>query len=117
MGLDLLGVIKRFKTGDYTVTRRTQVAPSSGRASAPTTATISIAACVQPASGRQLQRLPEGMRESEAIAIWCDLELKIKTSTGLPDLVSYRGASYEVQLVKPFDELGNYFEAVAVKVG
>jgi hypothetical protein len=114
---NLADTVRRFKTGTYVVTRRTPVAHVKGRAQPPTTAAINVDACVQPASGRQLQRLPDGMRDSEAIALWCEVELKTKTTTTLPDLIAYRGASYEVQLVKPYDELAGFFEVVAIKVG
>jgi hypothetical protein len=114
---DLSGTIGRLKTGTYTVTRRTPAASTLGRAQAPSTATISVDACIQPASGRQLQRLPDGMRESEVIVIFSVTELKTKTTAVLPDLIAYKSGSYEVQSVKPFDDSGNYFESLAVKVG
>ena len=114
--MDLSGAILSFKTGDYTITRRTPAARVNGVEQDPTSATFIIEACVQPASGRQLQRLPDGMRQSETIAVYTSTELKTIESAPLADLISFKGKSYELANVKPFDDLGNYFECVAVKV-
>jgi hypothetical protein len=56
------------------------------------------------------------MRVSETIVIWTETELLVQTATQMPDLIAYKGGSYEVQEVMPFDELGSYYECLAVKV-
>jgi hypothetical protein len=116
--MSVAGAIRALKTGTYTVTRRTQVAPVLGRAQAPTTTTLSVDACIQPATGKQLQRLPEGLRHAEVIAIWTETELKTAAqgTTQLPDLISYKSASYQVQDVKDYSDSGGFYEALAIKV-
>lgn len=115
--MNLLSVIKSFKTGDYTVTRRLQTAAIKGIAQPPTLSNFIIEACVQPAMGRMLQRLPEGVRQSEIKVVFCKEELLTNSNTQLSDLVTINGKDFEVSNVKPFDELGNYFEILTVKVG
>jgi len=114
---NLADTVARFATGIYQVTRRPKGQYVQGRLVTVTPSTLLVSACVQPASGRQLQRLPDGMRLSETISIWSEVELFVKTATSDPDLIEYRGNKYEVQISHPWDEHGNFFESVAVKVG
>lgn len=115
--MNLSGTIKRLKTGSYVVTRRTPQARVNGVAQSPLDTKINIVANIQPASGRDLQRLPEGMRQSETIVIFCETELHVVKSGRLPDLIAYNGKSYEVSSVEPWADSGNFHECLAVKVG
>lgn len=114
---DFSDVIEDFNTGTYVVTRRTPVVAIKGRAQPPTTSMFSVRACVQPASGRQLQRLPDGMRKSETISIWCVEELITREVSNLPDLIEVGSHTYEIQNSRDYADLGNYFESLAIKVG
>lgn len=115
---DLSGVIDSFLTGTYTVTRQSASAyGSDGRLDAPTTSTLSVDACVQPVGGRDLQRLPEGLRTEELLAMYTATELKTQGSGQDPDLVTIDGASWEVQRVERWLELGNYWKCILLKVG
>jgi hypothetical protein len=115
--MNLAGTIKRLKTGTYTATRRTPTARVNGVAQPPTSNAFKITANIQPSSGAQLQRLPEGLRTSETITIWTPTELHVQQRDRLPDLVEYNGKIFEVQHVKDWQENGNFFECVAVRVG
>ncbi len=77
--------------------------------------TFTCVACVQPLSGRELKRLPEGMREREAMAFWTSSELRGKLSTNDPDSIVIDGDVYEVTTVDRWANLGNYYRAVVVK--
>jgi hypothetical protein len=114
--VSLADAIATFRTGTYTVTRRPAGTYTAGRHVAGSTSTVSCPACIQPASGRVLQRLPDGMRTSEVIAIWTEVELYVKSASYEPDLISYKSASYEVQDVKPWDDLAGFYHVLAIKV-
>lgn len=115
----LASTIRRLGGGPVTVTRR--AAPTTdghGRALQGATSTHSITANVQPATGRDLLRLPEGQRTREHIAIWTDGDLRTANEhAGTPaDVVTWKGRTYEVQLIEPWSDLGGYVKAVAAKV-
>lgn len=110
--MDLSGVIESFLTGTYAVVR--QVAStydSYGRLLPATTSTLQVRACFQPASGRDLQRLPEGFRSSEVLAGW------VTSTMQMQDVVTVDGEAYEVQHIERWGQLGNYTKVLALKVG
>lgn len=116
--MDLSAVIASFVTGTYTVTRSSVSAyGSDGRLDAPTTSTFTIDACAQPLSGRDLQRLPEGLRAQELLAVWSPVELKTQGPGQDPDSVEIGGESWQVQKVERWDTLGAYWYAVVAKTG
>jgi hypothetical protein len=114
--MDLSGVIESFLTGIYTVTRTQPATFTDGRAVSGSTSTFTTRACIQPASGRQLKELPEGSRSDEAVAIYSESELLTVGATQEADTLVYRGEVWQVQNVKRWDELGNYWLGVATKV-
>lgn len=109
--MDLSGVISALGTGSYTVTRPTASSYTNGRLNAPSTSTFVINASVQPASGRDLQRLPEGQRSSEIKSIFTMTELR------LTDVVTIGSSTYQVQHVERWADSGNFFKALALKTG
>ncbi len=115
--MDLSSVLESFATGSYTVTRQS---PSSygadGRLVAATPSYFEIRASVQPVSGRDLQRLPEGLRTSEIIAVFTATELRTQGPSQDPDLIEIDGDTYEVQKVERWATLGAYYRALALKV-
>lgn len=114
--MDLSGVISNFGA-TITGTRRTTAGyGSDGRLDAPSTSSLSLVAVVEPAGGRDLQRLPEGMRTREVKAVWTATALKSADATYEPDLLTIEGASWEVQNVENWSTHGNYYRALVVKV-
>lgn len=121
--MDLSSVIASLGSGTYTVTRGT--AGSYGTSGANegvyvpgSTSTFSIRAAVQPVSGRDLLRLPEGLRTSELIAIWTATALQTASPQGAPaDRIAYNGTNYEVQQVEYWAENGGYYKVIAKKDG
>lgn len=114
--MDLSGAIISLGALPYNVTRRTTGGYTAGRLNAPSTATVPIVAMVQPLSGRDLKRMPEGMQTSELRAIWTTSELKLAGGGFEPDLVTVDGISWEVQLFEDWAVLGNYRRYIAAKV-
>lgn len=117
--LDLSDVVADLSDEDALTVTRASSAPSytNGRLDTPTTTTFTIAASVQPANSRDLERLPEGSRISDARAVFTTTELRTLGPTQSPDLVTIAGEAYEVQAVQLWANIGNYWRAVALKTG
>lgn len=103
-----------------TITHRTEVPRVQGRTQPPVTSTVSAKASVQPTSGRDLQRLPEGKNTQDLVSVWTlePLQLGDVGQGILPDLVAYNGSTYEAEHVEPWlGHLGvTYYFAIARKV-
>lgn len=79
-----------------------------------------IYASVQPASGEDLERLPEGARNRAAYALFTDTELQAGSIEAKrePDRVVLFGAEYEVLHIEPWqNNVINHFKALAVRPG
>jgi len=122
--MDLSSTVLGFATGTYTVTRATarlKTGPQNpygrdGRYDSPTTTAIQVRACVQPVTGRELEHLPEGLRTKEVIRIFSTVALYSGADGQEPDTVLANGVTWEVATVKRWNELGNYWESLAVKL-
>lgn len=114
--MDLSSVVLDF-ADDYVVTRRgPTMYGSDGKADAPSSTTLTVKAVVHPANGRDLQRLPEGARADETIAVFTVAELKTAATANEPDLISVGGRSFEIVHVEPWDVLGNFFRCLAMRL-
>jgi len=104
--MDVVGLISDFATGTYTVSRRTKALIVRGRAVPATATTFTAVASVQPASGRDLLRLPEGRRSEETRVIYTTTQLYPGTQAGAyeADQISINGISWEVQHVETWAE-------------
>jgi hypothetical protein len=114
--MDLSSVILSLSSGTYVVTRRSASAYTNGLLDAPTTSTFSATGSMQPASGRDLQRLEEGMRTREARVFWTPTLLQT-AETGGPDTIAADGDTWEVSNVERWAELGQYWKVILLKVG
>jgi hypothetical protein len=89
--LDGADLIESFTTGTYSIIRRAaRVDDGHGRMQPGATSALSIRASVQPASGRDLLRLPEGRRSIETRVLY----------TTTPLLVGQQGGANEADLVQ-----------------
>ena len=116
----LLGALQRLATGSYTVTRLAAGTYSSAGIYTPGgSSQITIAASIQPVSGRDLQRLPEALRTTQLICIWTStpLQTALAPAGNPPDVVSYKGLSFECQTVLDWSDSGDFFKVIAQKVG
>ena len=118
--MPLTDSILNLSNATITITRRTESPRLLGRTQPPTTATVSAKASVQPTSGRDLQRLPEGKNTQDLISIWTlePLQLGDIGQGILPDLITYAGSTYEVEHLEPWtNHLGvTYYFGIARKV-
>lgn len=116
--MDMVDTVDSF--ADAIEVRRT--APAyyvEGRALHAKPVVTTITAVVQPATARDTQRLPENLRETEAIAVWCEFALRgASVVTGSPaDVIVWDGRTYEVKSIEPWKNLGNYVKAIATRIG
>jgi hypothetical protein len=118
--IDLSDVIEALGTDTYVVTRSTsaQGDDGHGRVAAGAITTLPIVASIQPASGRVLERLPEGERSGDFIRVWTATPLQTTdATTGLAgDTLVYKGKSYQVEQVNDWSESGNFCDALARQV-
>lgn len=114
---DLSDVIEMLASGCYVVTRKGVTARVNGRRSAPVTTTFEIIASVQPASGRDTDRLPEGLRSREAMTVYTKTELRpAQPEVGTEaDRISIDGATFEVGAVRRWNRLANFYNATVVR--
>lgn len=71
---------------------------------------------VQPASYKQIQRLPEALRQADIRSFFVKLEIKTDGSTVYPDLIEFQGRRYQVQSVAPWLNYGRgWCEGVCVE--
>ncbi len=114
--MDLSSVILDFAS-DYTVTRYTGVGSySDGVHVPPASSTLTVKAVVQPMSGRELERLPEGLRAGEVQVVYSLERLRAKAPNETPDQISIGGASWQVETSEDWQVLGNYYRSVVRKV-
>ncbi len=116
---DMSDVLALLGTGTYMVTRPLAPTLTQGRVVPGAAQTpFATSGSMQPLSGRDLQRLPEGDRATEQL--WYYTKATLLTSdvaTGrVADLVNVGGVSYEVQTVEDWSASGNYYRARLSKV-
>jgi hypothetical protein len=88
-------------TGTYTVTRTASNGyDSHGRAIAGTVSTFSTPASVQPMTGRELLLLPEAQRGEETQWFFSPVEMRTRSATTAPDVVTIAGESWTVNHVE-----------------
>jgi hypothetical protein len=114
---DLSDAIEELATGVYQVNRSTGATTYlDGVRVPPSTTASTILALVTPTSGRQLERLPEGLRSNETITIYTKTQLQTVAPTAEPDVVIYNGASYQVESVERWQQSGSFWVALAQRV-
>lgn len=99
--------------------RRAEQPRAAGRVVPSVDTPFSFIASFQPANGKELQRLPEGKRNGDIIAIYTTQALTIGgPGTGfLPDRVTVDGSSYEVEHVEHWKAFGReHYECLARRI-
>jgi len=76
----------------------------------------------QPATGKAMELLPEGKRNTEAIEVYAPIEMQFTPADEdlkrSGDIIVLRGRMYEVQVAREFNSgLIPHWEIVAVKAG
>ena len=114
--IDVTRVLRnpRFQSACTHITRTAAVG-ATGRGSLAETET-DIQAVIQPASAQDIQKLPEGARQSEAIAVWADRLILAMRSGGYSDIIIYNSQRYEVKTAETWMNYGKgYTKAVATR--
>lgn len=113
---DLSDAVDALATGEYLVTRPGTTTYVQGRPVEAASASFEIRAMIYPVTGRTLDRLPEGLRTHETIAVVTKTELKSLQTTKAPDLVTYQGAQYQVAMLESWKSSGNFWRAFCTRV-
>jgi hypothetical protein len=113
MSIDDLSDVIAQESIALTITRTAMPTMAYGRPTTASTSTISIRACVQPLSSKELLLVPEGMRARGV--------RKVFTSTALlclpmPDRFTYQGDTWEIVDERDWIDLGNYYRYLAARV-
>lgn len=108
--------ILALSSGTYTVTRYAAGDYVAGKLTAGSTSTLSISASVQPVSGQELQRLPEGERVKDWLYVYTPTELNTREGKKAADKISIDGANYEVATVDDWATEGGFYRALVQRV-
>lgn len=109
--------ITAFATGTYTVTRAGGPGSYVDGVFVPaSTSSTSVLAMVAPLDGRELLRLPEGLRSKELKQVFTIAALRVSAAEERPDVVSIDGDSWQVERVERWAELGNFYRSIVSKV-
>lgn len=99
--MSVIGLIAKYKTGTYNVTRRPAGVRVNGEYVPSNNPTVlQVVARIRPINGRELQDLPEGQRVDDVRMCLTTTELKTRSPGFDPDIVSYDGEDYRVDSVQ-----------------
>lgn len=78
---------------------------------------VKIKAVVYPATGRDVEVLPEGKRTEETIHVISTTDLRTASPGVNPsDQIEYQGKTYEVALLKDWNANANFYSVLATRV-
>lgn len=114
---DLSSVVASFYTGTYDVTRAS--GPGSYDAEGgfvpASMSVVQIQAVVAPLDGRELQRLPEGLRTRELRQVFTVAALRVAAPGQRPDVISIEGSTWQVEKLEDWVANGNFYRAIVSK--
>lgn len=116
---DLSDAVLGFATGTYDVARAN---PGTYDVNGlvvndPAPTTVQVQAMIVPLVGsKQLQRLPEGLRSRDAIEVFSVDALQVSAPEQRPDVITYNGRQYQVDVVDDWTAAGNFFHALATRI-
>ena len=112
MGLfDLSGVVNSLATYDASVRRFAKdTYDANGRALPRTFSTVTAKVSLQPVSGKDLKRMPEGVDSSNMVTVHSSTELLMR------DRVIVSSGSYEVEKVLAWSDIGSFCKVLARKL-
>lgn len=115
---ELCDAVDLLASGYYLVARPAAKTVSNGVVDSPPATYFWSKGSMQPVPGRDVQKLPEGIREKELKAFFTCDELKTKATalTGEPDRVTVDGELFEVAHLDDWMQLGAYHRVVLAKV-
>ncbi len=93
--------------GPFTVTRTAEGTTDDASVYTPgASSTLTIEALIQPITGRVLRDAPDAQRTDASIVIYTLVELRTRTKTTEPDVVTYDGEPWIVTKVHRYDAFG-----------
>jgi hypothetical protein len=115
--VNLFGIIGSMPTVQATLKRRGAGGYVKGVYSGGTVTTSTIPVVFWPASAREIERLPEGLRTREVIGIAAKIRLMVaEDTTGTQaDVLTVEGRDYEIQKASAYISQAGYCHALAVR--
>lgn len=117
--MSVAAILATLKTGTYTVTRRGAVTydEDSREPVAGDLTTFTIDASIQPATGRTMKNLKEGIRTADVRGCWTATEIRTadEETKVEADIVTVDGTDYEVFSVERWSAPLAHYRAVLVK--
>jgi hypothetical protein len=116
---DLSGTVLAFATGTYDVARAD---PGTYDVNGlvvddPTVDTVAVPAMIVPlVGGKQLERLPEGLRSRDAIEVFTAVALQASAPEQRPDVITFNGRAYQVDVVDDWTAAGNFYHSLATRI-
>lgn len=107
--MSLQGVISKWKTGTYAVSR-SNITMVDGLAVEGTPTTFNIDASVQPAPEAKLVDNPEGQTFYDRLLVWSLSELRLRTSTTAPDIITIGGIHYRTVDANHYGIISNHWQ-------
>lgn len=107
--LDLSWLVKEFSSKTITLKRNTESYTSAGLRSV-SSVTSTIDGSVQPITGEELKRLPEGFAEKTLWSVWTTSVLLRR------DILTIDGLKYEVRHVDDWLGNGTYHKAICERL-
>lgn len=114
MLLDLSSIVAAVSV-TYTVTRPGAATYVAGRATFGAATTFDLLLCVQPLTAKEMQRVRELYRDSDAVAVYTTGDLSIGSGASMRtgDTFTHNGGTYEVIEVEEYAHLGVYTRSIA----
>lgn len=115
---ELADAVELLSSGHYLVMRPAAKSVVNGVVDSPPPAYFWALGSMQPTMGRDVQKLPEGIRERESKVFFTTevLRTKATATTGQPDQVTVDGELFEVSHLDDWQQLGAYHRVVLTKV-
>lgn len=100
----------------FIVTRKQQTLDEHGRTWTSGGVSKRIFGVVVPASGRTLNIMPDLTSVQGVIEVWTKFRLEVASDTTQPDMITWQGRDYIVNVVQPYTNFGTGFvHAVATQ--
>jgi hypothetical protein len=97
---------------NVSVIRRTAIVNNRGENVLTEASTLNTVASVQPASYKQIQRVPEALRSSDIRAFFIKAEVKADSAGTYTDLITYLGQRWQVITSAPWLNYGGGWNEV-----
>ncbi len=111
-------MILDLASGIYPVTRSLPgTYGTEGRFIPGTQSFFTISASVQPLEGRDLLRLPDGLRTHELLKVYSPTQLFVQGAGQDPDQITLQGVQFQVETSEQWGDDGNYWKMIVKKVG